>query len=139
MLANVCLRLLLDTGLTRGLRVRLGGAGGRAQRVEGVVIGATETLVQGGDCEGSHFVFGAEGPRAEITDRGGWRPADAAVMPRTFPTSIWWLGEAETQEMVGFWTVLLITHDQLSCFSTTETEILLGVLCLWSQLPLLGP
>lgn len=91
--------------------MRLGGAGGGAQRVEGVVIGATETLVQRGHCEGSHFVFRAEGPRTEITHRGGWRPTDAAVMPRTFPTSIWWFGEAETKEMVGFGTVLLIAHD----------------------------
>lgn len=125
----VRLKLLFDLGLTQR---ELGRGGSGTQRIEGVVIGTTETLIQRGDCEGSHLVFGAEGPRAKITHRGGRRATDAAVMPWTLPTSIWWFGEAETQEMVSFGTVFLITNNKLSCFSTTETGILLRVLCLWS-------
>lgn len=83
-------------------------------------------------------MFITEGARAEVTQRRGRRATDAAVVPWTLPTTMWWLSEVETQQVICFWTVLFITHHQLSSLSTTETEVLMSVLSLWSQLPLLG-
>lgn len=66
-------------------RRRLGGAGVRAQGVQGVVVGAAGAAVHRRGQRSSLMVW-AEGAGAEITERGGRGAAHAAVVPWTFPT-----------------------------------------------------
>lgn len=86
-LARLRLRLLFDAdGAHRGA-ARLGRAGVGVQGTEGVVTGATGAAFEGGGGERPRLVIPAERARAEVTEGRGRGTADAAVMPRTFPTS----------------------------------------------------
>lgn len=85
--AQLCLWLLFDPNGTQGGAVRLGGAGAGAQGTDGVVTGAAQAAFGGGGGERPRLVILAKGARAEVTEGRGRGAADAAVVPRTFPTS----------------------------------------------------
>lgn len=85
--AQLCLWLLFDPNGTQGGAVWLGGAGVGAQRTDGVVTGATQATFGGGGGERPRLVILAKRARAEVTEGRSRGAADAAVMPRTFPTS----------------------------------------------------
>lgn len=83
-------------------------------------------------------MLSAEGSGTEVTERGGGALANTALMPGAFPSSIWRFAQVEAEEMVSLRTVLFITHDQLSSFTTAVAVKLVGLLAFSLQLALLG-
>lgn len=67
--------------------MRLGGAGAGAQGTDGVVTGAAQATFGGGGGERPRLVILAKRARAEVTEGRSRGAADAAVVPRAFPTS----------------------------------------------------
>lgn len=85
--ARLCLRLLFHPDRAQGRAALLGRAGVGAQGTCRVVTGATEAAFEGGGGERTCLMISAERARAELTEGRGRGAANAAVVPRTLPTS----------------------------------------------------
>lgn len=74
----------------------------------------------------------SDGAEINVEDRGPRMKQMGLV------STVWRLGEVQTQQVVSFGAVLPVAHHQLASLPAAEAEVLVCVLALRPQLPLLG-